>query len=235
MAQWSGFAASGRMGAVDQVIAYIQHAVKSGVYTVGDKLPNEAELAAAIGVGRSSLREGMRTLAAYGIVEIRQGDGTFVIDKTSERFFDFLGYIPSSNFQDFVDLRRVIETGTIASVCGKLTEEDFLDLENINRVLDYRNGLEACVRADREFHVRIMHIVETPLVLQIEKLIYETRSEFLYKTMCYRDVVESAHSDHLLILEALRSEDVCACVQAVMRHMDAITWNIERLGVVRSQ
>ena len=57
----------GRMGAVDQVISYIRAAIQSGQYVVGDKLPNEAILAETIGVGRSSLREGMRILAAYGL------------------------------------------------------------------------------------------------------------------------------------------------------------------------
>ena len=92
MSGLDGFTATGRTGAVDQVIAYVRYAVKNGTYNVGDKLPNESELAATIGVGRSSLREGMRILATYGIVEIRQGDGTYIIDKTVERFLDFLGY-----------------------------------------------------------------------------------------------------------------------------------------------
>ena len=116
MSGLDGFTATGRTGAVDQVIAYVRYAVKNGTYNVGDKLPNESELAATIGVGRSSLREGMRILATYGIVEIRQGDGTYIIDKTVERFLDFLGYIPSSNLQDFIDLRkRIFRTWKIST------------------------------------------------------------------------------------------------------------------------
>ena len=57
MSGLDGFTATGRTGAVDQVIAYVRYAVKNGTYNVGDKLPNESELAATIGVGRSSLRE----------------------------------------------------------------------------------------------------------------------------------------------------------------------------------
>ncbi len=71
MSGLDGFTATGRTGAVDQVIAYVRYAVKNGTYNVGDKLPNESELAATIGVGRSSQSKGMRILATYGIVEIR--------------------------------------------------------------------------------------------------------------------------------------------------------------------
>lgn len=234
MSGLDGFTATGRTGAVDQVIAYVRYAVKNGTYNVGDKLPNESELAATIGVGRSSLREGMRILATYGIVEIRQGDGTYIIDKTVESFLDFLGYIPSSNFQDFVNLRRVIETGAVASVCGKLTEQDFLELENANEKLKYQNGLDICVQADREFHVKLMSIVENLLILHIEKLIYQTRSELLYKIMCYRDIVESAYCDHLMIISALRSGELYRCVKAVMDHLDGVAQNIKRLDLVYS-
>ena len=64
MGDFGDFNTIGRMSAVDQVIAYVRHAVATGAYRVGDRLPNEAELAKVIGVGRSSLREGMRILAA---------------------------------------------------------------------------------------------------------------------------------------------------------------------------
>ena len=231
MSGLDGFTATGRTGAVDQVIAYVRYAVKNGTYNVGDKLPNESELAATIGVGRSSLREGMRILATYGIVEIRQGDGTYIIDKTVERFLDFLGYIPSSNLQDFIDLRRVIEVGTITVACGKLTEKDFQDLENLNSRLDYQNGLDICVQADRDFHIKLMSIVRNPLILQIEKMIYQTRSELLYKLMCYPDVAQDAHTDQEKIIEALRGGQVYECVEAVMAHLNDVSQNIERLGI----
>ena len=231
MVGFDGSSASGRTGAVDQVINYIRHAIKNGTYNVGDKLPNESELATTIGVGRSSLREGMRILSTYGIVEIRQGDGTYIIDKTVERFLDFLGYIPSANFQEFVDLRRVIEVGTVFGICGKLNEADFSGLEALNSKLEYQNGLEVCVQADRDFHIKLMNYVQNPLISQIEKMIYQTRSELLYKIMCYKDVVEDAYADHIKIIEALKSEDRCRCVEAMMSHLDDVSQNIDRLGI----
>ena len=56
----------------DQVVKNIREAIADGQWNVGDRLPNEQELAKQLGVGRSSVREGIRILAGYGLVETRQ-------------------------------------------------------------------------------------------------------------------------------------------------------------------
>ena len=229
-----GFTASGpasRMGASDQVIAYIQQGVRSGKYHVGDRLPNEADLAAMIGVGRSSLREGMRILAAYGIVEIRQGEGTFIIDKTAENFFDVLGYIPDTNIWSFLELRRVLEIGAVMTVCSALTPAQLDHLQKLVDQLVYQNGLDVCVQMDREFHKTLLLATGNPLLEQIEKMIYGMRSELLYKIFCYPDIVERAHEAHQKILDALRNHNPEVALQAVKAHLDEVTSNINRLNL----
>ena len=85
----------GRVTATSLVVNTIREAIQKGKLKVGDKLPNETELAKEIGVGRSSFREGIRILAAYGVVEVRQGEGTFIVNKISEQILEFLGFFPS--------------------------------------------------------------------------------------------------------------------------------------------
>ena len=82
-----------RVNATAQVVNTIKRMLQRGELKVGDRLPKEADLAIEIGVGRSSLREGMKILAAYGVVESRQGDGTFIVDNTAKNFFDFFSLL----------------------------------------------------------------------------------------------------------------------------------------------
>ena len=63
---------------VDQVIEYLSNTIASGTYKIGDKLPTEPKLMAELGVGRSTLREAIRALSHNGILEVRQGDGTYI-------------------------------------------------------------------------------------------------------------------------------------------------------------
>lgn len=220
-----------RIGAVGQVIAYIRQAIRLGEYDVGDKLPKEDELAQLIGVGRSSLREGMRILEAYGVVEVRQGDGTFVTNKTAERFLEYLGYIPGTDFRDFIELRKIIEVGSIASVYDKMTEDDLEELQHEIDLLQIENGLDVCVKADRDFHRIILTKGENPLLVQLEAMIYETRSDYLYKIMHFPDVVADARSAHQAILDALRKKDRIACVEQVLAHLDVTVGHMERLDL----
>ena len=67
-----------RTGLVDQVIAQMRELVSSGEWPLGDKIPPETELVTALGVGRNTVREAVRALSHAGLLEVRQGDGTFV-------------------------------------------------------------------------------------------------------------------------------------------------------------
>lgn len=221
---------TGRFGATSQVVNFIRRAIQSGKLKVGDRLPNEGELANTIGVGRSSLREGMRILAAYGVVEIRQGEGTFVINRTAEQFFDFLGFMPNnSTLVSFIELRRVIETGNIVTVYDKLTQGDIVELQALVDRLDSKNGLEACVSADREFHKKLLTLSGNPLMIELDKMIYHMRSELLYRIMCYDEVVRDARQAHQKILDALTARDMLRCIQLVTSHLDTTAEHMRRL------
>ena len=69
---------TGRVSASDLVVNNIRSKIQRGELKVGDRLPVEADLARELNVGRSSLREGIKILTAYGVVESRQGEGTFI-------------------------------------------------------------------------------------------------------------------------------------------------------------
>jgi GntR family transcriptional repressor for pyruvate dehydrogenase complex len=63
---------------VDQVIEHLSNMIAAGTYSIGGKLPTEPKLTEALGVGRSTLREAIRVLAHNGVLEVRQGDGTYI-------------------------------------------------------------------------------------------------------------------------------------------------------------
>ena len=67
-----------RTGLVDQVIEQMRELVASGEWPLNQRIPPEAELVNALGVGRNTVREAVRALAHAGLFEVRQGDGTFV-------------------------------------------------------------------------------------------------------------------------------------------------------------
>src|SRR5699024_4155725 len=70
--------ATRRSGLVDQVIAQLRAAITEGDWPLGQRIPTEAELAETLDVGRNTVREAVRALAHSGLLDVRQGDGTYV-------------------------------------------------------------------------------------------------------------------------------------------------------------
>jgi len=68
-----------RVSLVDTVVDRLRNEIVTGAWPVGTRIPTEAELVEALGVSRPSVREGVRALAQVGLLESRQGDGTYVI------------------------------------------------------------------------------------------------------------------------------------------------------------
>jgi len=211
-----------RVNATDLVVNYIKNAIQNGQFKVGDKLPRETDIAQELGVGRSSLREGMKILNTYGVVESRQGEGTFVVDNRARNFFEFLGFFPSKeNMQYFLELRRVIEVGNIVTIYDKLQPANIRDLETLVSVLDGDNSIDKYVAADLEFHNYMITFGKNPMMEQINNMLMAMRRDLLYQLFAHKEIVEDARSAHQQILDALKNRDLDACIRSVKDHLDA--------------
>ncbi|MCI8678127.1 MAG: FadR family transcriptional regulator [Lawsonibacter sp.] len=210
-----------RINATSQVVNSIRAMIRKGELKVGDKLPKEADLAREIGVGRSSLREGMKILAAYGVVEPRQGEGTFIVDNTAQCISEFMGFFPDKeNLDNFIELRRVIEVGNIISIYNQLDPVTIKTLEKTVAALKEDRSVDDYVAADMEFHSILLSYTGNPMLRQINIMIEAMRKDLLYRLFCHREILEDAYTAHTEILAALKAQDFNGCVAAVVGHID---------------
>src|SRR5690242_18569716 len=93
---------------VDQVIAQLREQISSGEWPVGSKIPTEPDLVAALGVGRNTLREAVRALAHLGLLESRQGAGTYV-RADNELVGAVRRRLARAELRDATELRRGLE------------------------------------------------------------------------------------------------------------------------------
>ena len=219
-----------RINATAQVVNSVKSAIQSGQLKVGDRLPRDSVMAQELGVGRSSLREGIKILNAYGVVESRQGEGTFIVDNRAQNFFEFMGFLPSKeNTEYFLELRRVIEIGNIAAIYDKLTDEDLEELRKLVQVLGQKRPADEYVTADKEFHSKMIAFTKNPMLIQINNMITSMRIELLYKLFCHQEIVEDAYKAHSRILTALEARDLNACVREVADHIDTTVRHVENI------
>ena len=84
------FQATKRESAVDIVVNSIKQLLMDKKLLPGDKLPNELEISEGLGVSRGSVREAMKILSAFGLVDIRVGNGTYVSESPDSNLLDSL-------------------------------------------------------------------------------------------------------------------------------------------------
>lgn len=116
----------------DAVAASLERRILEGSLKPGDRLAPERELAAEFGVSRPSLREAIQKLASKGMVQSKQGGGTYVTDSLNSTFFDpwrdMLGNHPNLR-EDMLEFRHMLEGQAAAWAAERATDADLLRLE----------------------------------------------------------------------------------------------------------
>jgi GntR family transcriptional regulator, transcriptional repressor for pyruvate dehydrogenase complex len=190
---------------------------------VGTRPPSEATLAAELGVGRSTVREAIRALASTGMVESRQGAGTYVR----------AGVAPEVGLQtrlrraallDVYEVRHALELQA-ARLAG--TRRDADDLAHPQTTLDRRQAALAVakdatfVEADVAFHQAVVDAAHNAILTELFASFTSALRETLFGVFADSELRSDASSSHLDLAAAIRAGDPDAAVAATSRHLDA--------------
>lgn len=188
---------------------------------VGEKIPNEFELAEQFGVGRSTVREAVKGLVSRGILEVRRGSGTYVVS-TSSLEEDPLGL---SKFQDkymlaleLFDVRLMLEPEIAALACEYAADED---LEQLKQLCDeveqlYRSGKNH-IKKDVEFHTCIARCSKNRVVEILIPVINSAITTFANLT--HRMLMDETIESHRAITEAILEKDAVGAKCAMIMHL----------------
>lgn len=179
----------------------------------GDQLPTEVELMEALGVGRNSVREGIKMLVTLGVVEIKKGIGSFVVDRIPSSALNPL--VISLMFEqglslNLVELRVMIDTGIGDMVIDKATEENFNSLVHINEQIKVLATSGSAVEVemkllDQQFHAKMIEIADNPLVARVAKTIYKLFFTAMGDSMVADPM--QAYENHLMVLDSINKKD----------------------------
>src|SRR5438309_11867088 len=119
----------------DDAIDKIRELIVSGAWGPGDRLPKESELAAQLGLSRNSLREAVRALSQLRVLEVRQGDGTYVSSLEPGLLLESTGFIShlllGETELELYEVRRILEAAAAALAAGRIDAQEKLDLGQI--------------------------------------------------------------------------------------------------------
>ncbi|MBA9045065.1 MULTISPECIES: FadR/GntR family transcriptional regulator [Streptomyces] len=198
----------------EQVIAELRNQIATGEWPVGSRIPTEPELVEQLGVARNTIREAVRALAHNGLLDIRQGSGTYVV-ATSE-----LAGVMHRRFAD-ADPRHIAEVrATLESAAAKLaaerrTEKDLkqLDALLLRREEAWESGeAESFVTADATFHLAVVGASRN----EVMTAMYADLGELLRDALradVGAELTPGAHMDHTRLVDAIRTGDTEAAAR----------------------
>jgi GntR family transcriptional repressor for pyruvate dehydrogenase complex len=200
----------------------------------GARVPSERELTRDLGVGRSTVREALNGLALMGIVEIRHGQGVFVLEReAAEGASDALQRALTKGLtQEFLEARLVVEVEIAGLAAQRRTDADLARIEETITQLEEAGDapVEQALKPASDFNVAVAEAAHNEVLAGVEEsfvaLMIERAGE-LYATEEFRawDIAE-----HRGILEAIRAADVELAKRRMQEHILAIGEHYRRVG-----
>lgn len=210
--------------AAERVVTHIERLIQAGQLKPGDRLPAERELARHIKVSRPSVRAGLRSLAAVGIVESRHGAGSFITSgppRLSTGPLSLMAALHGFTRDDMFDARRVLEMGAARLAAERATGDDMARMsEEVAGMFASLQEPQAFLVHDVRFHRAIALASHNPvlaaLVELVSTMVYERRRLTVERA---RDLKESAEM-HRRIYGAIRDHDGERARREMSEHLD---------------
>jgi len=157
-----------RAGLVDQVIEQMRGAITSGEWPVGQRIPPEPELVTALGVGRNTVREAVRALSHAGLLEVRQGDGTFV--RATSEISGAVRRMCGTELKEVLQVRRTLEVEGARLAAKHRTDAELARLTDLLRKRDAAMEAEQwaeVIEHDTAFHVLLVQCSHNTLLAEL--------------------------------------------------------------------
>jgi DNA-binding FadR family transcriptional regulator len=228
------------MSVTDKAIEQIKDMIVSGELKPGDRLSKEDELAARLGLSRSSLREAIRALVFVRVLDVRHGDGTYVTSLRPELLLEAVSFVVDFHQDDsvlnFLEVRRIVEpaaTALAARLAGTA------DIEALERFLGPGIAVlppSKFVELDREFHRSTVALCGNPvLVSLLDSIAGPMHRARVWRGTTDPTAAERTVVEHQDILEALRRRDPDVAAARAVTHIAGVEDWLRRASAVTAR
>lgn len=221
-----------KTSSVNVVINSIKELLLTKKILPGDKLPNEMEIANGLGVSRGTVREALKILSAYGIIEIKVGNGTYVCDEPKKSAIDpmlFSMLLIKSDNSQLSEFRKLIECDIIKlifihrdknlSILSKI-EKNINELESLCKNANSWKNAESTYNNDLEFHKLLGQASMNEMAEKVYEFILDSFSYSIKISHEHQRLGLFAFETHKKIFDAIKAQDLEAAQKAVIDSVD---------------
>lgn len=211
-----------RASLTDEAIARLKGMITAGELCPGDRLPREADLAERLGLSRTSLREAIKALSLIRVLDVRQGDGTYVTSLQPELLGEAITFVLDFHRDDsalqFLEARRVVEPALVALAAQRATDTDIVELSELHSRMHTGMPPAELVELDMAFHRRLVAATGNPALVSLaDSLAAPTTRARVWRGLTDTGGVARTLAEHGAILDAVRrrAPDLAAACAAV--------------------
>ncbi|MCX5044584.1 FCD domain-containing protein [Aldersonia sp. NBC_00410] len=210
-----------RSGLIAQVTELLRAEIRAGHWPVGSRIPTEPELTERTGAGRNTVREAVQALVHAGMLERRQGSGTFVI-ATSDLGGALGKYFADAHERDVLELRQALDTTAAALAAQRRTDTDIATLQRLldERKLAWDEDNPRAIVADVELHRAIVVASHNAVYLEF----YDSLLPVIEEGVRLRTSRDggSFHAEHTELVDAVVAGDTERAARAARCFFDEL-------------
>ena len=222
----------------EEVSDELYEMIRSGSLKPGEQLDSIQQLAENFQVGRPAIREALSALSSMGLIEIKQGEGTFV--KTFDPAImnhplSAALLMDQDNIKHLLEVRKILESGTAEVAAKKRTEENLIELKdmlfNMEKVSDDE---ELSDKADISFHVAVANASQNELLITLMNHVSELMTEKMRdirRAALYSEEMTRKQLDqqHVRIYDAILAQDEDGARSAMLFHLQSVEESLDRV------
>jgi DNA-binding FadR family transcriptional regulator len=208
----------------NSITSRLKRAIESGVYSDGDQLPPERQLALAFGTARSTIRKALDQLEQKNLVVRRVGSGTFVSYQgpVQDAMSDVTDLISPLQL---IEARMAIEPSMTRLAALHASGRDLDAIEGIlRRIESVTSDQDLFTKLDSEFHLALARCSRNPLLYRLYQHINTVRNHAQWEQMkqiiLIKDKIEIYNQQHRAIFEALKARDPASAADLIVRHLE---------------
>jgi GntR family transcriptional repressor for pyruvate dehydrogenase complex len=213
----------------ERVAVQIEQRILDGELHSGDRLPTERELAEQFQVSRTAVREALKILAQKGLVDMRPGRGTIVIDGAHEALQHSLGLVMRLKLGEvggsnsLVEVREILEVEIAALAAERATEQEIAAMREAVQVMDESlDNADAFIAADNRFHEALAQATQNALILTLVRSIVNLLSEQRKQIFATAGGPQRGQVHHKSILASVIKHDPEAARAAMRAHLQQV-------------
>lgn len=206
----------------ETVIDYVKERITNGTFQPGKRLPSVSELAIDVGVGISTVREGIRVLGNLGLVRVRQGQGMFVSEdaRLIEDPLETLAIIEDSILLHILEVRSIFEPEAAALAALRATEDQIQMLKKTAIEQEQRVLISGdAIQSEFSFHRLLLDAAHNPVLNRMARSVDNLLLDSRRRTL--RIIGDQGHSVHyhFLIAHAIQSRDPGQAKSLMLQHI----------------